>query len=380
MPSRRSPLIVFFLLSMSTLLCLGLLIGGFILAGLPAYAARSFGSPAPHLDLTQQIRLSAQLIWQMDDLTLPIDPGGLPTTFEIAHGESIPTIAARLESEGLIRNASAFSAYLRFNGLDLTLQAGEHILNPNMTAIEIAHHLQDPTPANVEFNILKGWRAEEIAAALPTSGLPITPEDFLAALRTPPTDYPVLESLPSGSTLEGFLFPGSYRLPRLINTEELISAFIDNFNEIMRQEIINGFEHQGLNVFEAVTLASIVEREAVVIDEMPLIASVFLNRQVIGMKLDADSTVQYALGYDEIGKTWWKNPLTTQDLQVDSPYNTYLYPGFPPGPIANPGIDALLAVAFPPDSNFYYFRAACDGSGTHLFAETYEQHLQNACP
>lgn len=380
MSSRRSPLFVFFTLAMSTLLCLGVLIGGFLLAGLPAFTARTFGPPAIHLDHTQQIRLSAQLLWHKDDLTQPVDSDGSPTTFEISLGEGIPTIADRLQSAGLIRNASAFSAYLSFSGLDVTLQAGEYNLNPNMTAIEIAHQLQDPTPAFVEFNILKGWRAEEVAAVLPTSGLQITPEGFLNSLRTPPPGFEILESLPPGSSLEGFLFPGSYNLPRMINNEELVSAFLDSFTENVRPEIINGFEQQGLNLFQAVILASIVQREAVVIDEMPLIASVFLNRHAISMKLDADSTVQYALGYDEARDTWWKSPLSSQDLQVDSPYNTYLYPGLPPGPIANPGIEALFAVAFPADSNYFYFRAACDGSGTHLFAETYQQHLLNACP
>jgi UPF0755 protein len=113
---------------------------------------------------------------------------------------------------------------------------------------------------------------------------------------------------------------------------------------------------------------------------MPLIASVFLNRLAAGMPLEADSTAQYALGYQEKTHTWWKNPLSLGDLQVDSPYNTYLYGGLPPGPISNPGLNALRAVAFPAQAEYYYFRAACDGSGEHNFAETFEEHLQNACP
>jgi UPF0755 protein len=380
MSTRRSPLAIFIFLSLITFLCLGVMIGGFILAGLPPYAARTFGEPSPHLGITQQIRLSLQLLWQADDLSQPIDTRGEPTTFRIELGESIPVIAARLENEGFIKNASAFSAYLRYSGLDVSLQAGEYLLSPGMTAIEIAQHLQDPTPAEVEFNILSGWRAEEVAASLPTSGFRITPEEFLAAIEMHPPGYEVIASIPPGSSLEGFLFPGSYRLSRLITSDQLVTAFVENFSENVRAELINAFENHGLNVFQAVILASIVERESVIIDEMPLIASVFLNRYSIGMKLDADSTVQYALGYDEVNNTWWTNPLTREHLNVDSPYNTYLYPGLPPGPIANPGIDALLAVAYPADSIYYFFRAACDNSGTHLFAETYEEHLRNACP
>jgi len=142
----------------------------------------------------------------------------------------------------------------------------------------------------------------------------------------------------------------------------------------------NGFEKQGLTVYQAVTLASIVEREAVHDDEKPLIASVYLNRIRIGMKLDADPTVQYALGYNFGQGTWWTNPLSLDNLQYDSPYNTYMYASLPPAPISNPSLEALQAVAFPVETTYYFFRAKCDGSGYHFFAETFEEHLQNACP
>jgi UPF0755 protein len=135
-----------------------------------------------------------------------------------------------------------------------------------------------------------------------------------------------------------------------------------------------------LNLYKGVILASIVSREAIVEDEMPLIASVFYNRLNGGEKLETDPTVQYALGYNEAQGTWWTNPLSAADLLFDSPYNTYLYPGLPPGPISNPGLAALRAVAFPAQTPYKYFRAACDGSGRHLFAETFEEHLGNACP
>jgi UPF0755 protein len=114
-------------------------------------------------------------------------------------------------------------------------------------------------------------------------------------------------------------------------------------------------------------------------EEMPLIASVFLNRLAAGMKLDSDPTVQYALGYNPGKETWWTNPLSLEDLQFDSPYNTYLYPGLPPGPIASPGLAALQAVAFPAQTPYYYFRADCGGAGKHAFAETFEEHIQNEC-
>ena len=127
-------------------------------------------------------------------------------------------------------------------------------------------------------------------------------------------------------------------------------------------------------------LASIVEREAVVEDEMPLIASVFMNRLANDMNLAADPTIQYALGFNRDQGTWWTNPLSLDDLKLPSSYNTYENPGLPPGPICSPGLAALQAVAAPAQTPFLYFRADCDGSGRHLFAESFQEHLDNACP
>jgi UPF0755 protein len=220
---------------------------------------------------------------------------------------------------------------------------------------------------------------EEVAQALPYAGLEITPDAFLAAARARPQGYSFAAVLPDHASLEGFLFPGEYRLRRNSSIEELFRIVLGNFEQNMTAEIAQGFTQQNLDLYDGVVLASIVEREAVQDEEMPLIASVFLNRLSANMKLDSDPTVQYSLGYNAGQKTWWTNPLSTSDFAVDSPFNTYLYAGLPPGPIANPGLAALRAVAFPAQSPYYYFRAACDGSGKHLFATTFEEHIANGC-
>src|SRR3990170_1925365 len=175
-------------------------------------------------------------------------------------------------------------------------------------------------------------------------------------------------------------YPDSYIFPREISAGEMVNELVRNSALHLTLDLKNGFEKQGLNVYQAVTLASMVQREAVHEEEQPLIASVYLNRLKIGMKLDADPTVQYAIGYNILQKTWWTNPLSLLDLQINSPYNTYIYAGLPPTPIANPGLSALRAVAFPEETEFYFFRAKCDGSGFHEFAETFDEHLENACP
>jgi peptidoglycan lytic transglycosylase G len=363
-----------------TTACLIVGISAYIVVELPKNAEISFGPASKKLGFIQKTRLSARLLLKADNLTAPAKPNGSPYLFKISRGESVPTVARRLQQVGLISDASVLQDYLVYSGIDTTLQAGEFELNPNMNPMEIAWALQDATPSEISFSILPGWRLEEIAAGIPTSGLEFSPESFLAAVNEPSPNLLIAQQLPAGASLEGFLYPDIYRFPRKISVDSFLETILQDFDLKLDRQIKENFQRQGLSLFEAVTLASIVQREAVVEDEMPLIASVFLNRLNAGMKLDTDPTVQYALGYDRKGKTWWKNPLSLDDLQVNSPYNTYLNPGLPPGPIANPGLSALKAVAFPAQSPYYYFRSDCDGSGRHSFAKTFEEHQQNACP
>jgi len=362
------------------LICLGASTVGVLGVFLPMRTAKVFGPASMDLSVRQHFTLSAMLMIEANDLVRPADPNGQTQSFTVTLGESIQSITNRLEEQRLIPNADAFRNFLAYSGLDVTLQAGDYQLNPAMTPLQIARTLQDPTPAEVDFSILAGWRVEEIANALPTSGLEISPEAFLAAVSRPPEGYPFLQNLPSLASLEGYLFPGSYRLARKLSVDELVALLLANFEKNLDPALQSAFHSQGLTLHEAVILASMVEREAILADEMPVIASVFLNRLAAGMNLDSDPTVQYAIGHNANQGTWWTNPLSLEDLQVNSPYNTYLFPGLPPGPIANPGMAALKAVANPADTPYFYFRAACDGSGSHRFAQTYAEHVNNACP
>lgn len=377
---NNQTLIFFFTLTLVAGLCLAVGLAAWGVSELPGWASSQFGNPNPDLEPLQRLILSAKLLNRLEDLKLPKDPNGAEKTFQVQLGESPLDITNRLEQEGLIMNAQALRDYLIFAGLDTSIQAGEFVLNPRMNSLEIANALQDATPDEVTFVILPGWRMEEVAAVLPTSGLSISPQAFLDAVKNPLPDSPIRAEVPEGASLEGFLFPDSYRLKRDIRTQAFIDILTENFRAAITEDLRQGFARQGLDIFQTVVLASIVQREAVVPEEMPMIASVFLNRLAAGMKLDADPTVQYALGFNYDQNTWWTNPLSKTDLEVNSPYNTYLNWGLPPGPIANPGLNALQAVAYPAQTPYYYFRAACDGSGRHSFAENFEQHLENACP
>ncbi len=372
MKRRRSCLPWFFILL--TLLALGLIA---LLVFVPLAARQSFGEPGPAVNAWQGFIYSYDLVWNAGDLTRPIDPAGVQQSFTIQPGESVNSISDRLEAAGLIRSARTFRTYLAWTGTDTVMQTGTFHLSPAQTAREIAGMLGSAAQADVTFHVLPGWRMEEVAASLPTSGLEITPDAFIAAAARPAAP---LGFLPVGASSEGFLAPGEYDLPRTTTADGLVFAMLQRFSEELSTEMKDGFAAQGLSIYQAVTLASIVQREAVVQDEMPVIASVFYNRLNVGMPLQSDPTVQYALGYNSVQGTWWTNPLSSADMSFNSPYNTYLVSSLPPGPISNPGTAALMAVARPSQTPYFYFQAKCDGTGLHNFAETFDQHQQNYCP
>jgi UPF0755 protein len=379
MREKRPNCLTILVLPLVAVLCLAGVVGAYAVFSLPGQAEEVFGLPAPNLSQWQQIQYAALLMGQADSLTVPLDATSEEVDFVVAQGESVTSITRRLTEQGLISNPGGFRTFLQYTGIDVSIQAGDYQLSPAMAPIEIARSLQDATPTELPFRILAGWRLEEIAEAMPTSGLNITPEDFLLAAQRRAQNFGLSPDLPSGASLEGFLYPDMYTIPREATADDLIATFTVNFEANLDLDLVSAYNRQGLTLFQAITLASIIEREAIVPEESPLIASVFLNRLAIGMKLDADPTVQYALGYNTQQGTWWTNPLSLADLEFDSPYNTYLYTGFPPGPISNPGPAALRAVAFPAQTPYYYFRAACDGSQRHVFARTFEEHKANAC-
>jgi UPF0755 protein len=356
-------------------LSIGLVLGVTVI--IPSVVWRSFGPPGPSLNAWQRVSYAVELIWHTTDLTQPRDSNGMEQLFVIQAGDTVPSISQRLEEAGLIRNARTFRIYLLWNGTDKIIQTGTYRLSPVRNGREIADMLKSTSLTEVKFAILPGWRMEEIAASLPTSGLGITPEAFIAAASTP-SNAPAF--IPVGATSEGFLSPGEYILPRTMSADQLVFLLLQEFSSGLTAELRNDFSNHGLTVFQAVTLASVIQREAIVKDEMPVIASVFYNRLASDMPLQADPTVQYALGYNASQGTWWTNPLSGKDMLFNSPYNSYLFKGLPPGPISNPGLAALQAVAAPAQSNYFYFQARCDKSGLHNFAETLEQHHQNDCP
>lgn len=304
--------------------------------------------------------------------------------FEIAPGETATSVGDLLLEQGFITDSELFINYMRYYGLERDIEAGVYSLSPSMTVPEIAQALTDSSTAQVTIRIPEGWRREQIADWLDTQPqVPFTGAEFLSVTADPANlaDTVIVPGyVPAGVSLEGFLFPDTYQLRPDATASDLVGRMLITFDERVTPEMRQQAAAQGFTLYEVLTLASIVEREAAVIEERPQIASVYLNRLSIDMMLQADPTVQYAQGYDPTTGEWWNRGLTQADYtSVDSPYNTYLYAGLPPGPIANPSLSSIQAVLNPADTPYIFFRAACDGSGRHNFAITFEEHLANAC-
>jgi len=351
------------------------------LIGVPAIAAKSFGPADRSLNPILRAHYAITLLRAKDELLTGAQDSKFPRKFRIEPDQSVEALCRRLEDEAYTSSGSLFCTYLVYSGLDRKIQSGTFTLNPELNSIEIAHTITNPEARDIAFYIYPGWRSEEIAASIDLSGFEFSGEEFLAYTFAPPDSIRAQLQLPEQASLEGYLYPGEYSLEPHIDLESTIEVFLSNFRAHMQStELLEGISAQKLTFHEALTLASIIERETRADEEKATIASVFYNRLAEGMRLQTDPTVQYALGFDETEQTWWKTQLTEADMQVDSLYNTYLYAGLPPGPISNPSLASLEAVAFPEQTPYFYFRAKCDGSGTHAFSVTYEEHLNNACP
>jgi UPF0755 protein len=327
-PSRITPknrplirVVIFLIGAGGLIIILGL--GLNTLASFPIQAEELYGPPSPRLSTVQRYKLSYQLVMDQSVLLTPSDPYGPEIPFSISIGESTSSVLNNLEATQLISSHEAVRNYLIYTGLDTQLQAGDFTLSPSMTSVEIVQAILDATPRFVTATILPGWRLEQIAENIPTTGLIITTEEFLQAAYSPPSVFILEYELPGDSSMEGFLLPGSYEVLRDTTVSEFFEVVVNKFKEQVTYDIQEGFKRQGLNLYQGVILASIVERENVVPEEMPIIASVFLNRLTIDMRLETDPTVQYALGYNTAQGTWWTNPLSFSDLDYDSPYNTY---------------------------------------------------------
>ncbi|MFS8543171.1 MAG: endolytic transglycosylase MltG [Limnochordales bacterium] len=287
--------------------------------------------------------------------------------FHVPPGSTAEDIGRLLEEAGLIRSARHFQLLIGWHGYDRRLQAGDYLLSAAMDPLTIARRMESGQVHTVRVTIPEGLHLRQIADLLAREGLVdrerflrLASDETLVYGSNPPIPKPV-------RSLEGYLFPDTYLLSPSMTEEQIIRRMVSRFLEAAAPLIASRPAPLGLNMHEVVTLASIVEAEALYPREEPIIASVFLNRLRINMPLQADPTINYL--FDE-----HRSRILYADLEIDSPYNTYRYAGLPPGPIGSPGLGAIRAVLEPADTDYYYFVAR--GDGTHIFSRTFAEHVR----
>lgn len=288
-------------------------------------------------------------------LSSPVNPKGDTKAFVVKRGESILDVADKLETEGLIRSAWVFKYLYKSSGIKI--EAGDYKLSSAMSTEEVMKNLQNGS-VDKWVTLLEGWRDEEMAEKL-NKALGLSKEEFLKHAK------------------QGYMFPDTYLFNPKVTASDVVLVLKNTFNQRYTDELQSKVISKGLTPDQGVILASIVEREARSDEVRTKIAGILLKRLKINMALNADATVQYALGYQPSEKGWWKRHLTLSDLKVNSKYNTYIHPGLPPTPICNPSLSSLKAVANADYTTpfLYYYH---DSQGNSYYARTLEEHNENA--
>lgn len=295
------------------------------------------------------------------------------TLFVVEKGEPASSVAERLKEAGAIQSKYIFLAHLAKTGKRNKLQQGVYTLSPNDTVASIAERMVNGeiTRTDIRVTFPEGWPIYLMAERLNKNGLPGDEFSEKAKNVDPKwrTKYPFLKSLPAGATLEGFLFPDTYDFAADITADEIIDRMLGNFGKKLTPDIEKAAGSRQRTLFELVTLASIVEEEGRTEEDRKIIADVFWKRLAINQPFQSDATVNYFLGT-------FKDQPTLSDIEADSPYNTYIHPGLPPGPISNPSLQSIRATAFPTPNPYYYFLNNLE-TREMFFAKTYEEHLAN---
>ncbi len=315
------------------------------------------------------------------DIFQPVNTDqGKSVIIVVQNGDTAHTIADELQAKGLIRNALAFRIWARIKGLDIHLQAGAYNLKTDLTIDAIISQLL-AQPDYFVVSIPEGLRIEQIAQRLGAAGIPkFNTQEFLKYTKNPAqfpdaAKYPILKSIPSGSGMEGLLFPDTYLIPVNATTGDVVNMMLTEFSDKVQQNHLDVLAKQNqLSVYQMVILASIVEREVRFNQDRPLVASVFWNRiykqnnETVG-RLQDDPTVEYARDSQPGTTIYWK-PLRDVggNIAPKSPWNTYTHAGLPPTPICSPGLASLKAAAAPTKTDYYYFLSKKDG--TIVYAKT----------
>jgi len=297
---------------------------------------------------------------------------------EIPSGATVEQIADELLARGVITSTRQFQTLVGLLGYEDRLVVGTYDFEPGLLTVDVIERIRSGVTSELVVTIPEGWQSGEIFARI-AAETPLTVAELQAAAADPTIAIGTLaDNRPAGASLEGYLFPSTYVISRLARGEDVIRQMLERFDAQVPADLRAEIITSGRALHLTLIVASIVERETALPDERSVVASVFWNRIDVGQRLEADPTVQYALAQEPANVAvfgHWKSPLTADDLETPSPWNTYATDGIPPTPIASPGLDTILATVRPVQTNFFFFVAR--GDGGHLFAETFEEHSDN---
>jgi UPF0755 protein len=304
---------------------------------------------------------AAFIVFVVSDVTRPTGAAGDPVRVTVEEGDAFGTVLARLQREGLVRRGWTFTFFARVLGHDRDIRRGTYEFVPGTPPVDILRALVRGDVLSIKVTVPEGFTSWQIATVFEPAGVDslamtaqIRNPELIAALRVPV------------ASLEGYLFPDTYRVPFGSGADDVVGQMLHRFSEAWTPEYDRRAAEIGLTRHQVLTLASIVEAEARAGDERPRVSAVYHNRLARGMRLEADPTVAYAMG-------GFRGRLYYKDLKIDSPYNTYLHAGLPPGPICSPGAESIKSALYPdPDEKALYFVAR--GDGRHVFSVTLKEH------
>lgn len=315
---------------------LGLIIAGFLLFGIyEIYIPKSFTSKEATLYAAQQ-------------------------------GMGDEDIAAELKAQGIIKSNIFFELYVVLSGQHAKLQAGLYDVSPSMSIAAIVHKLVSGDVVKHKITIIEGWDVKDIATYMDKKGFYKSEEFIAAAKKDYSKEFDFLKSKPKNIGLEGYIFPDTYRVPAGVSAEDFIRMTLNNFGRKLTPELRQKIAADKHSIFQVVTMASILEKEVVSLQDKKTVAGILWKRLAAGMPLQVDSTVNYVTGKSDASAT-------LADIKIDSLYNTYKYAGLPLGPISSPGAESLIAAAHPTKSEYWYYLSA-SGSGKTIFSRTFQEH------
>jgi len=302
-----------------------------------------------------------QVHWPANDFLLEKE-------FKIEKGQGVNEISKNLKQAGLIQSSLVFETYLWLHKKEGDLQAGNYVLRTNMSVKELASHLNVGLVDNErEIVIIEGWKNVDIANYLDDQGV-ADRDDFLARTKNRGDLQEKYSFLKNTITLEGFLFPDTYRIFRDAEIDVIIEKMLANFDDKLADILRQDIAEQGKSIYEIITMASIIEKEVHQEGDRRLVADIFYKRLKIDMPLQSDATVNYVTGKKTTRPSY-------DDTRTDSLYNTYKYKGLPPGPICNPGLDAIMAAIYPQENDYWFFLTTKEG--TVIYGKDAEEHSEN---